>query len=139
LSFLACILSALEHGGSISRCKENHIRDTQDFMELSRPKATRGFRNSKCPRSSPTSSPSFGKTGTEYYNLFTFKIHTCTIPILFHTSVERISNTIEPYIIRGLCNEVEVLYKLVKISNAPANILHCTAFLFNYFDSNIDL
>jgi hypothetical protein len=26
---------------------------------------------------------------------------------------------------------------LAKISNAPANILHCTAFLFDYFDSNI--
>ncbi|XP_048738271.2 uncharacterized protein LOC125652870 [Ostrea edulis] len=53
--------SALEHGGSISRCKENHVRDTQDFMELSRPKATRGFRNSKCPKNKfpATSSDSF--------------------------------------------------------------------------------
>lgn len=41
--------SALQHGGSISRCAENHVRDTQDFMELSKPKATRGFKNAKCP------------------------------------------------------------------------------------------
>lgn len=41
--------SALTNGGTISRCAENHVRDTQDFMEMSEPKATRGFRNVKCP------------------------------------------------------------------------------------------
>ncbi|XP_062621635.1 uncharacterized protein LOC134283202 [Saccostrea cucullata] len=48
--------SALKNGGSISRCAENHVRDTQDFMELSRPKATRGFRNMRCPKNIPTPS-----------------------------------------------------------------------------------
>lgn len=43
------IKSALTNGGTISRCAENHVRDTQDFMEMSEPKATRGFRNVKCP------------------------------------------------------------------------------------------
>jgi hypothetical protein len=33
--------------------------------------------------------------------------------------------------------EIVAAHILVKFSNAPANILHCTAFLFNYFDSNV--
>jgi hypothetical protein len=41
------------------------------------------------------------------------------------------------HIINHIHSLSAIHYKLVKISNATANILHCSAFLFNYFDSNI--